>query len=472
MSSETTELLGLPCIMPNQAQKHVTHNEALRMLDALIQLAVTARDLAAPPPAPAPGERHIVADGASGAWTGREGEIAAWLDGAWAFFTPNRGWRAWVEDEEKLLVFMEAGWMDFGSTSAQADSFGINTEADETNRLAVKSDTALFSHDDQTPGTGDMRILLNKANIANTAALLFQNGDSGRAEIGLAGADDLAVRVSTDGTVWADAIVVDRATGRVSFPAGSDYRERLVADRTYYVRGDGADGNDGLANTPGGAFLTLQHAIDVVTGTLDLGGHDVTIQCANGTYAGFDMLSPQTGAGLIALRGDPAAPGNVVIDGTVSVAAGAVLHADGIKPVNAAGNCVNVSTTALVTFGAVEFGAASGVHVLAEDGANVNFTASYTISGGASRHIVAARQAQVRYTAALTVTVTGTPAFSTAFAQCNFLGLIVANTATFSGSATGIRYQALRNSYIFTGGGASFFPGNNSGMASEGGLYG
>lgn len=57
---ETTHL-ALPCIMPAQAQKHVTHNEALRMLDTLVQLSALDRDRTVPPSAPADGDRHIVA---------------------------------------------------------------------------------------------------------------------------------------------------------------------------------------------------------------------------------------------------------------------------------------------------------------------------------------------------------------------------------------------------------------------------
>ena len=47
-----TANLGLPCIEGSQAQKHVTHNEALRILDTLVQLAVQDRDLTAPPATP------------------------------------------------------------------------------------------------------------------------------------------------------------------------------------------------------------------------------------------------------------------------------------------------------------------------------------------------------------------------------------------------------------------------------------
>ena len=70
--------------------------------------------------------------------------------------------------------------------------------ADAGNRLArMKSDAVLMSHDDVTPGSGDMRLALNKSAPANTASLTFQTGWSGRAEFGLAGDDDWHVKVST-----------------------------------------------------------------------------------------------------------------------------------------------------------------------------------------------------------------------------------------------------------------------------------
>ena len=89
-----TPNLDLPYIAAAQAQKHVTHNEAIRRLDALIQLSVADRDLSAPPAAPADGARYIVAANATGTWAGQEGRVAAWQAGAWAFLTPRAGWLA------------------------------------------------------------------------------------------------------------------------------------------------------------------------------------------------------------------------------------------------------------------------------------------------------------------------------------------------------------------------------------------
>ena len=104
MSDATTHLL-LPYILAAQAQKHVTHNEALRILDGLVQLSVLDRDLTAPPGSPADGDRYIVASGATGDWAGWDLNVALWTDGAWLRLPPRTGWRAWVEDEGVLLVY-------------------------------------------------------------------------------------------------------------------------------------------------------------------------------------------------------------------------------------------------------------------------------------------------------------------------------------------------------------------------------
>ena len=107
---DATSNLSLPFIVAAQAQKHVTHNEALRALDAVVQLSVLDQDLAAPPGAPVEGARYIVAPGAVGAWAGHAGSIAAFQDGAWAFYVPQQGWRAWVADEARLYVWSGAAW--------------------------------------------------------------------------------------------------------------------------------------------------------------------------------------------------------------------------------------------------------------------------------------------------------------------------------------------------------------------------
>src|SRR6185312_8778520 len=102
--------LNLPFIIAAQAQKHVTHNEAVHALDALVQLMVLDKDQASPPGSPAEGSRYIVAAGPTGDWAGQAGKVAAYQDGAWAFYAPNEGWLAWVADEDVVYAHDGAAW--------------------------------------------------------------------------------------------------------------------------------------------------------------------------------------------------------------------------------------------------------------------------------------------------------------------------------------------------------------------------
>jgi hypothetical protein len=64
---------------------------------------------------------------------------------------------------------------------------------------------------------------------------------------------------------------------------GGGGREILSADRTYYVRTDGSDSNDGLSDSSGGAFLTAAKANQVVA-TIDKNGYNITVQFGAGTW--------------------------------------------------------------------------------------------------------------------------------------------------------------------------------------------
>lgn len=107
----TTPNLALPYIAAAQAQKHVTHNEALDRLDGLVQLSVKDRDLVSPPASPAEGDRYIVTTGATGAWAGWDGDVAMFSGGAWVRLAPQSGWRVWIEDEGMLLVRSGGAWI-------------------------------------------------------------------------------------------------------------------------------------------------------------------------------------------------------------------------------------------------------------------------------------------------------------------------------------------------------------------------
>lgn len=297
--SETTAKLDLPYILPAQAQKHVTHNDALRMLDAVVQVGVLDRHLAAPPTAPAEGDRHIPAAGASGAWTGQSGKIAAFQDGAWAFYAPQTGWLVWIADEGLLAVWDGGAWVSANPvpTLNPAPLVGVNTTADGNNRLAVSSPAALFNH----AGAGH-QIKINKAAAADTASLLFQTDFSGRAEMGTAGDDNFHFKVSADGAAWSEAIVIDRSTGAVTFPNTPIAGAVAVDDEGSQVQAAATRINftgGGVTATNSGAGLVTVN-VPSSSGAVPPGGAAGQV-LAKASAADFNVawVSPPTGGGTV-----------------------------------------------------------------------------------------------------------------------------------------------------------------------------
>jgi hypothetical protein len=227
-----TPNLGLPYIEGSQAQKHVTYNEALRILDAAIQIAVRDTTRTTPPAAPDEGQRHVVAGGAVGAWAGRALAIATWQDGAWAYLVPKPGWCIWSVADDGMQVFDGTAWRDLRNLALDnAAHLGVNTSGDSSNRLSVKSDAVLLSHDDVTPGTGDMRVTLNKSSAVKDAGFIFQDGFSSRALLGLLGDDNLTVKVSADAAVYRTAMTVDKSNGQVSLTQSPKFLAYMSFDK-------------------------------------------------------------------------------------------------------------------------------------------------------------------------------------------------------------------------------------------------
>lgn len=213
-----TPKLSLPYIMPAQAQKHVTHNEALAKLDVIVQLSVLSMNLMSPPEVRSNGDTFIVASNGQNEWLNKDAQIALWDDETWTFFTPLHGWLCWNQDNKAIYVFNNETWMVASNSTDNLTQVGVNADSDETNRLTVKSDAVLLSHDDVSPGNGDMRLVLNKASDENIAGIVFQNQYEGRAEITLGSEEDLSFRVSEDGSNWYDAMRIDSQNKNIVLP--------------------------------------------------------------------------------------------------------------------------------------------------------------------------------------------------------------------------------------------------------------
>jgi hypothetical protein len=265
----------------------------------------------------------------------------------------------------------------------------------------------------------------------------------------------------------------DYDTAWATFPV---VREVLAANRTYYVRTDGSDSNNGLANTSGGAFLTLQKAIDI-TAALDISIYDVTINVAAGTYTGAVTVNGGwIGSGTVSLVGDTTTPSNVILSGTgtrITVQNQGSLRVRGFKmSTTTSGWCLAAMSNSILTVdGAMEFGACAWAHLYAIYYGVLNVTSNYTINGNAQDHCRAENGGIVKIQS-LTITLTGTPAFSSTFARTFTMGMVIGNSSTFSGSATGKRYQSNQNALIHSGaGGANYFPGDVAGEINSSGVY-
>jgi len=265
----STARLDLPLIASEQAQKHVTHNEALLLLDALVQIRLEGLAVIDPPTEPETGASYGIGEAATGAWEGHDGEVAAWSEGGWRFAQPAEGWLGWDLGGAQPLMCRAGSWVPLFNGVA---GLGIGTEPDATNRLAVRSEAALFTAiPDGEGGNGNVRLTLNKEGEADSATLIFQSGWSGRAEVGLAGSDDFTFKVSDDGSDFKTAMSLEGATGFVRFASFAGCAVSfptiaagvLTAETGYVVPAPESGTTDDVDTIAGG----FDGAVLIVTGT-------------------------------------------------------------------------------------------------------------------------------------------------------------------------------------------------------------
>lgn len=316
------------------------------------------------------------------------------------------------------------------------------------------------------------------AGVPDGQPIYYSINDIGQSEVGYAAVSGgmLARNPITSTNSNAAINMTQSAIVRI-MPVASQFREILTAPRTYYVRGDGSDSNVGLSNAAGGAFLTIQKAVNTIAG-LDINGNNVTIQIADGAgYAGPVVLKNVVGfasAGNLVIQGNNGAPANVVVSCTGADA----FLADGISSIwdikdlkiqtATSGNCISAKNGATVRWSNINFGSCATAHLAASPKGNLICLSNYTVSGPASIHWFATDQSLISC-AGFVVTITGTPNF-TAWAYCYQLSDITCYSMTFSGAATGQRYQVATNSVIFTNGAAAaYLPGNAAGTGTNSG---
>jgi Protein of unknown function (DUF2793) len=106
-----TPRFALPQLAVSQAQKEITHNEALAIADALLH-PVVEEVLAAPPPVGSvdAGKCWIVGSGPTGSFTGKADQLAYWTGSAWRFIVASDGMRVWHRGNQLVLRYIDQLW--------------------------------------------------------------------------------------------------------------------------------------------------------------------------------------------------------------------------------------------------------------------------------------------------------------------------------------------------------------------------
>lgn len=343
---------------------------------------------------------------------------------------------------------------DITSGTLSTDRFSAYNDLVAENKINSIAINALTG-DVTASGTGSV-----SATIANNAVTLAKMADIATASL-----------LGRNSAGSGDPEVLNAATVRSMINA----RERLTGDRTYYVRTDGNDSNTGFVNSTAGAFLTIQKAVDTIA-DLDINGKTVTVQVGDGTYnisqVTLKNVPGFSSAGNLVIQGNNSTPSNVYV-----AASSCCFLADGINSVwdvkdmklSTSGSysaCLYAINSSTIRYGNIVFHTSSGgLHVFANRNGNIKCLSSYSITGGAIAHIFFASGGFISIDK-ITITLSGTPAFA-AFAWAMIGGVADVFNNTYSGSATGKRYDIQSNSVIRLLG--ATLPGNTAGTTSTGG---
>lgn len=250
----------------------------------------------------------------------------------------------------------------------------------------------------------------------------------------------------------------------------STVRTRLTASTTYYV--NFATGSDTTGNgSSASPWQTIQYAFNYLYANIDAGGNTVTVQQSGGADTG----------GLVALGDLPGASTiNLLLNGGINTASSYGIQVRGPARVAVSGTGSIIGANydivtqqgGFVSVQGVILGACTGAHLFAEQASAIVINGNYSTTGGGAYEWAVQSAGSIAVSEASQLTLSGTPAYSTAFAQA-LDGSINCSLATFSGTATGVRYitKDAGGIYTGTGGSATFLPGSIAGTVTAPGWY-
>jgi hypothetical protein len=265
-----TQNLKLPLLKQGQLNKDITLNEALMLIDCILNSGLESlMGHHTPPNNLENGKLILTSDNPQESFEKFPNHIAFYTNG-WHFIKPREGLILWVKDVKSLFVFDGMNFIQHTSNASNTQTvsptqptqsgisntqysemlnrisalenklksgekndilinngtdfapsnsashlkaLGVNTDADLVqNKLSVRSNSSLFATE-----TGNVRLVLNKSGSQSISSFLFQNNWQGRAEFGNIGSDNFILKVSANGSSWLEVFEVDAVTGKINF---------------------------------------------------------------------------------------------------------------------------------------------------------------------------------------------------------------------------------------------------------------
>ena len=420
-------------------------------------------------------------------------DAVLYLDGVW-ISTTSGGYGMLVRHHSTL----ELGHIRFGNVASEMIACQFNSVINVTDAMDVAGDANSFCHVTKNSLVSFTNQTLSFSKVGGNSFSVYVWGINNGS-------------VECDGTTFTGAIAGGHSTihdrsfvnfysctdsmttsrfgpGTLNIEDGSVVTDTLQQTLNYYVRTDGDDDNDGLANTAARAFKTIQGAVDYLyhikrDHNQNSAGVSVKINIADGTYSEVVKLRTMAAFESVRIIGNASTPTNVVISGTTDAISGTnpvstAYSIESCKLTAAAGSCLRAEAGTQISFTGVNFGSATVAHIQVNTGGTVLCAGSYSISGGGALHAYATNGGIIDYGAAtITATVTANVTFSNATVKLANLSIanIDSGNVTWSlgaFSVTGKRYELTGNSVLTTdGGGASYIPGNSSGSAGDTSVY-
>jgi len=126
--SSSAPRFALPLLFVGQSQKELTFNEAILLVDFLLQPVIESTTTAVPS-APTPGQCWIISAGATGIFAGKADQVAAWAEGGWRYIAPREGMRVYDRARTGHRIYQGGAWRTPTMPSAPEGGTTIDAQA-------------------------------------------------------------------------------------------------------------------------------------------------------------------------------------------------------------------------------------------------------------------------------------------------------------------------------------------------------